>query len=87
LKQRERYLLNEKAHAARFEHMQLSPPVAMFVSSILNPLRQQGNFMSFFNLRIRGRLYGGFGALLLFCAGWPALPSCSCRRFTVKSGR
>jgi methyl-accepting chemotaxis protein len=25
--------------------------------------------MSFFNLRIRGRLYGGFGALLLFCAG------------------
>jgi methyl-accepting chemotaxis protein len=23
--------------------------------------------MSFFNLRIRGRLYGGFGALLLFC--------------------
>ena len=24
--------------------------------------------MSFFNLRIRGRLYGGFGALLLFCA-------------------
>jgi methyl-accepting chemotaxis protein len=25
--------------------------------------------MSFLNLRIRGRLYGGFGALLLFCAG------------------
>jgi methyl-accepting chemotaxis protein len=25
--------------------------------------------MSFFNLRIRGRLYGGFGMLLLFCAG------------------
>jgi methyl-accepting chemotaxis protein len=25
--------------------------------------------MSFFNLRIRGRLYGGFGVLLLFCAG------------------
>ena len=25
--------------------------------------------MSLFNLRIRGRLYGGFGALLLFCAG------------------
>jgi methyl-accepting chemotaxis protein len=24
--------------------------------------------MSFFNLRIRGRLYGGFGALVLFCA-------------------
>src|SRR5713101_6891059 len=24
--------------------------------------------MSFLNLRIRGRLYGGFGALLLFCA-------------------
>jgi len=24
--------------------------------------------MSFFNFRIRGRLYGGFGALLLFCA-------------------
>jgi hypothetical protein len=24
--------------------------------------------VSFFNLRIRGRLYGGFGALLLFCA-------------------
>ena len=24
--------------------------------------------MSFFNLRIRGRLYGGFGVLLLFCA-------------------
>ena len=23
--------------------------------------------MSFFNFRIRGRLYGGFGALLLFC--------------------
>src|SRR5260221_5546699 len=23
--------------------------------------------MSFFNLRIRGRLYGGFAALLLFC--------------------
>src|SRR6187551_1562443 len=23
--------------------------------------------MSLFNLRIRGRLYGGFGALLLFC--------------------
>jgi hypothetical protein len=23
--------------------------------------------MSFLNLRIRGRLYGGFGALLLFC--------------------
>src|SRR6266403_1760227 len=41
----------------------------MFVSSILNPLRQQGNPMSFLNLRIRGRLYGGFGALLLFCAG------------------
>src|SRR6266404_3633203 len=40
----------------------------MFVSSILNPLRQQGNPMSFLNLRIRGRLYGGFGALLLFCA-------------------
>jgi methyl-accepting chemotaxis protein len=25
--------------------------------------------MSFLNLRIRGRLYGGFGVLLLFCAG------------------
>src|SRR6202035_5052934 len=25
--------------------------------------------MSFLNLRIRGRLYGGFGALLLFCVG------------------
>jgi methyl-accepting chemotaxis protein len=25
--------------------------------------------MSFLNLRIRGRLYGGFGMLLLFCAG------------------
>jgi hypothetical protein len=25
--------------------------------------------MSFLNLRIRGRLYGGFAALLLFCAG------------------
>jgi hypothetical protein len=25
--------------------------------------------MSFLNLRIRGRLYGGFGILLLFCAG------------------
>jgi methyl-accepting chemotaxis protein len=25
--------------------------------------------MSFLNLRIRGRLYGGFGLLLLFCAG------------------
>src|SRR5579864_6136517 len=25
--------------------------------------------MSFLNLRIRGRLYGGFGALVLFCAG------------------
>src|SRR5712664_1273685 len=25
--------------------------------------------MSFLNLRIRGRLYGGFGALLLFCGG------------------
>src|SRR5713226_10056871 len=25
--------------------------------------------MSFLNLRITGRLYGGFGALLLFCAG------------------
>jgi methyl-accepting chemotaxis protein len=25
--------------------------------------------MSFFNLRIRGRLYGGFGVLLAFCAG------------------
>ena len=25
--------------------------------------------MSFLNLRIRGRLYAGFGALLLFCAG------------------
>ena len=24
--------------------------------------------MSFLNLRIRGRLYAGFGALLLFCA-------------------
>src|SRR5450432_1088041 len=24
--------------------------------------------MSFLNLRIRGRLYGGFGALVLFCA-------------------
>jgi hypothetical protein len=35
----------------------------------LNPFRQQGNPMSFLNLRIRGRLYGGFGALLLFCAG------------------
>jgi methyl-accepting chemotaxis protein len=41
----------------------------MFVFSILNPLRQQGNLMSFLNLRIRGRLYGGFAALLLFCAG------------------
>ena len=28
--------------------------------------------MSFFNLRIRGRLYGGFGALLLFCVGLAA---------------
>jgi hypothetical protein len=37
------------------------------------PLRQQGNLMSFLNLRIRGRLYGGFAALLLFCAGSPAL--------------
>src|SRR6267154_4882311 len=27
--------------------------------------------MSFLNLRIRGRLYGGFGALLLCCAGLP----------------
>jgi methyl-accepting chemotaxis protein len=26
------------------------------------------NSMSFLNLRIRGRLYGGFGALVLFCA-------------------
>ena len=25
--------------------------------------------MAFFNLRIRGRLYGGFSALILFCAG------------------
>ena len=25
--------------------------------------------MSFINLRIRGRLYAGFGALLLFCVG------------------
>ncbi len=25
--------------------------------------------MSFFNFRIRGRLFGGFGALLLFCVG------------------
>ena len=25
--------------------------------------------MSLLNLRIRGRLYGGFGALLLFCVG------------------
>ena len=25
--------------------------------------------MSFLNLRIRGRLYSGFGILLLFCAG------------------
>src|ERR1700682_2282520 len=27
------------------------------------------DLMSFLNLRIRGRLYGGFGLLLLFCAG------------------
>jgi methyl-accepting chemotaxis protein len=27
------------------------------------------DLMSFLNLRIRGRLYGGFAALLLFCAG------------------
>src|SRR6202521_4204560 len=26
------------------------------------------DLMSFLNLRIRGRLYGGFGALVLFCA-------------------
>jgi methyl-accepting chemotaxis protein len=28
--------------------------------------------MSFLNLRIRGRLYGGFGVLLMFCAGLAA---------------
>src|SRR5437868_7948912 len=29
--------------------------------------RCRNSLMSFLNLRIRGRLYGGFGALLLFC--------------------
>ena len=29
--------------------------------------------MSFLNLRISGRLYAGFGALVLFCAGLAAL--------------
>src|SRR5438552_8854150 len=34
-----------------------------------NPVSLQGPpSMSFLNLRIRGRLYGGFGVLLLFCA-------------------
>src|SRR5450631_2036913 len=28
----------------------------------------RNNLMSMLNLRIRGRLYGGFGALVLFCA-------------------
>src|SRR5450631_3964362 len=40
----------------------------MFAVPVLNPLRQHRNHMSFLNLRIRGRLYGGFGALVLFCA-------------------
>src|SRR6266446_9698973 len=34
-----------------------------------NPVSLQGPpSMSFLNLRISGRLYGGFGTLLLFCA-------------------
>jgi methyl-accepting chemotaxis protein len=42
----------------------------IFHLSGFNPVQHQGLIqMSFLNLRIRGRLYTGFGLLLLFCAG------------------
>jgi methyl-accepting chemotaxis protein len=43
------------------------PGSAVFRLCLSSLLRQQGSFpMSLLNLRIRGRLYGGFGALVLF---------------------
>src|SRR6218665_409017 len=50
---------------------------ASFVASVIRDVQDRLSFgsprrarrMSLFNLRIRGRLYGGFGALVLFGLG------------------
>ena len=43
--------------------------------------------MSFLNLRIRGRLYGGFGALVLFCAALASFAVWQLGGFTTRSDR
>jgi methyl-accepting chemotaxis protein len=60
------YCSNERALAAFFGRK--FRRWRIFVSDFSALQFARNIAMSFFNLRIRGRLYGGFGALVLFCA-------------------